>query len=209
MSYYPAMLNISGRRCVVVGGGKVAWRKAQALRDGGGRVIVISPRLGPELAKLAEDGRIEIIKRDYQEGDLEGAFMAVAATDDASVNQSVSREAREKGVLVNVADGPAASDFIVPSAGRVGDITLAVATGGQSPALARRIRLKLEEALGAEYATLLEMVAEVRREMQQRGKEIANDRWEAALEMDELLKLIKKGETEKARQALMEKLDAD
>ncbi len=209
MSYYPAMLNISGRRCVVVGGGAVASRKAQALREGGGLVTVISPRLCPELAALAKDGRIEIIKRDYQEGDLDGAFLAVAATDDASVNHAVAGEAAARGVLVNIADDAAASDFIVPSVGRFGDITLAVSTGGQSPALARRIRLKLEEALGEEYAALLEVVAGVRRELQRRGKEIANDRWEAALEMDELLQLLQKGETEKARQVIVEKLDAD
>jgi siroheme synthase-like protein len=204
------MLNIIGRRCVVVGGGRVALRKAKGLLDYNGSVTVVSPWLCPELEKLAGAGRIDVVRHDYNKGDLYGAFLAVAATDDALVNQEVAHDAAEKGVLINIADDPNSSDFIVPSSGVVGDIILAVGTTGQSPALARKIRLMLEEELGKGYAALLDMVSKVRLEMMRQGRDIDTERWQAALDMDALLKLVQSGEMEKARQALLEKLeDAD
>ena len=204
--YYPVSLNIRGRKCVVVGGGQVAWRKVKVLLEHGADIEVISPNLCPELAKLAESGEIHALTREYQAGDLKSAFVTIAATDDNEINQHVVAEARMKTVLVNVVDDAENSDFIVPSFLRRGDITVAVSTNGKSPALARKIRSRLEKEMGAEYASLASLVSEVRGEVKQQGMKIDGPDWQKALDLDQLLDLLRKGETEKARAALLSNL---
>ena len=125
-------MDVSGRRCVVVGGGGVAARKARGLLGSGARVVVISP------------------------ADLSGAFLAFAATDSREVNAAVAREARESGVPVNVADRPAEGDFALPSVLRRGGLQVAVSTGGASPTLARRVRAGLEASFAPEWAGIVE-----------------------------------------------------
>jgi len=205
-AYYPVSLNIKGRKCVVVGGGEVALRKVQTLLEHGARVEVISPELGPELVQLARRGEITALNRKYQAGDLRDSFLAIAATDDSDTNRQIVSEAKNKAVLVNVVDDAQNSDFIVPFCLRRGDVTIAVATAGRSPALARRIRIRLEEDFGEEYAALALLVDEVRTELKQRGIAVGGDDWQAALDLDRLIELLSKGEKEKARALILSRL---
>ncbi len=153
-------LDLDGKRCVVVGGGGVANRKARKLLQARAEVVVVSPEVEPELESMAA----EVYKRPYSEGDLEGAFLAFATTDRREVNAAVAREGRERGVPVNVADRLTEGDFTLPSTLRRGRLQVAVSTGGASPTLARRIRLELEGAFGPAWAGIIEELSRARRE---------------------------------------------
>lgn len=207
--YYPMFLNIIGKKCVVVGGGRVALRKVRALLEHGANVEVISPDLCPELNELAQKGRISILPRHYQPGDLHKAFMAIAATDNRGINQQLVKEARREGVLINVADDPENSDFIVPSYAYRGGVTIAISTAGTSPALARKIRTRLEQELGDEYISLVRLIGEVRAEVRRRGIKVTGDDWQEALDLDLMIDLLKRGDVEKARAILLDKLKAE
>ena len=204
--YYPVFLNVEGKKCVVVGGGQVALRKVGALLEHGAEVEVISSDLCPELAELAESGEIHAIIREYQAGDLKNAFVAIVATDNNEINRQVVAEARKRAVLVNVVDDADNSDFIVPSHLRRGEVTIAISTGGKSPALARKIRSMLEKELGDEYALLADLVGEVRAEVRQQNLRIDSDVWQEALDLDLLLDLLRKGEKERAKTILLSNL---
>ncbi|HEV3476216.1 MAG TPA: bifunctional precorrin-2 dehydrogenase/sirohydrochlorin ferrochelatase [Rubrobacteraceae bacterium] len=168
---YPIFLDLSGRRCVVVGGGGVADRKARKLLQARAEVVVISPEVGAELESVA----VEIHRREYREGDLEGAYLAFAATNVRKVNAAVAREAKERGILVNVADSPSEGDFALPSTLRRGRLQVAVSTGGASPTLARRIRGELEEAFGPEWAGIVEEFDRARRSGQERDERLEGE----------------------------------
>jgi siroheme synthase-like protein len=160
---YPLVLiNLARVRCVVVGGGAVAERKVRDLIAGGARPQVISPALTAALAGWHAAGQIEHLARAYRPGDLEGAFLAIAATDDRGVNAAVAEEGARRGILVNVADDPAAGNFHTAATVRRGDLLLAVSTGGASPALAARIRRELGSRYGEEYARLLDLLRGLR-----------------------------------------------
>jgi precorrin-2 dehydrogenase/sirohydrochlorin ferrochelatase len=156
---YPIFLDLSGRRCVVVGGGEVASRKARKLLQARARVVVISPEIKPELESVA----VEIHRRPYEKGDLEGAYLAFAATDLREANAAVAREAEERGIPINVADEPSDGDFALPSTLRRGRLQVAVSTGGASPTLARKIKDELEEVFGPEWAGIVEELNRNRR----------------------------------------------
>jgi siroheme synthase-like protein len=190
----------------VVGGGQVALRKVKALLEHGADVEVVSPGLCPELVEIAGSGEIHTIPREYRAGDLENAFVAIAATDNTEINQRIVAEARRRAVLVNVVDDAGNSDFIAPSYMRRGDITIAVSTGGKSPALARKIRSRLEKELGDEYAVLVSLIGEVRSEVRQRKIKIDGDGWQEALDLDQLLGLLRQGEKERAKATLLSNL---
>jgi siroheme synthase-like protein len=194
---------------VVVGGGEVALRKVQSLLDCEAAVTVVSPAFCDGLAQLAQQGAVNLVQRKYRRGDLEGAMLAIAATDERETNVEVSREAREKGVPVNVVDVPAISDFIVPSYFSRGDITLAVSTAGASPALARKIRSQLQMEFGEEYAVLVRVVNDVRMKIKQQGYGIDPERWQSALDIDGLLILIRQGDEDGARRLLLNNLNAN
>jgi precorrin-2 dehydrogenase/sirohydrochlorin ferrochelatase len=169
MEYYPIFLRVEGRACVVIGGGAVAERKVASLRTAGARVTVVSPRLTETLSALVRSGEITHRASDYQPGDLEGMFLAFAATNDEAVHAAIAREAEERGVPLNVADRPKWCSFIVPSIMSRGDLSVAVSTSGASPALARRIRQKIENTLGPEYERALRVLACLRRYLEGRG----------------------------------------
>jgi siroheme synthase-like protein len=206
LASYPMFLNISGKRCVVIGGGQVARRKVRTLLEHGANVEIISPDLCPELNKLAETGEVKVLRRHYQAGDLQGAFLVIAASDDSEINRQVVKEAKGKSVLVNAADDPENSDFIAPSSVRRGDMTIAVSTTGRSPALTRKIRTRLEKEFGDEYASLVNLIAEVRAEVKRRGIKVSSDDWQEALDLDLMLDLLQKGDGEKAKAVLLDKL---
>jgi precorrin-2 dehydrogenase/sirohydrochlorin ferrochelatase len=157
-AYFPVLLDLRGRRCLVVGGGEVADRKVRALVECGARVVVVSPRATSNLRALAAAGVVHHHARQFRRWDVRGCTLVVAATGDADVDRAAARSARRTGALVNVADGPEDCDFILPSVLRRGELQIAVSTGGRSPALAREIRQRLEPLFGDDYAELVERV---------------------------------------------------
>jgi len=204
--YYPIFLNIKGKRCVVVGGGQVALRKVKMLLDGRANVFVISPNLHPEIVKLSKRKAIHLIQREYKAGDLKDAMVANVCTDVKKVNRKVVDEAKKARVLVNVADDPESSDFIVPSFFRRGNLTVVVSTAGVSPALAKKIRTKLEKDFGEEYASLLSLIGEVRSTLKRKGYIVDAETWQEALDLDPLVRLMKAGRWKKAITFLLSRL---
>ncbi len=158
MPDYPIVLNLQDRLCVVVGGGAVGRRKARGLRAAGARVRLIAP----QVVDAATLEGMEILQRPYRSGDLQGAFLAFAATDSRRVNAAVLREAKRRKILVNVADLPPAGDFTLPAVLRRGELAVAVSTGGVSPVLAALIRDRLARELGPEWETVLAIAAVLR-----------------------------------------------
>lgn len=159
--YYPAFVDIEGKKCVIAGGGKVAERKARDLLKAGADVRVISPELSTSLTKLSLTGKVRHSARRFRASDLKGAFMAIAATDDMEINQKVA--AHSRSMLVNVVDEPGLCSFIVPSALRRGPLTVAVSTSGASPAMARAIRQELEGMFGPEVGEYLSELCAIRK----------------------------------------------
>ena len=162
---YPVCLEISDKLCVVVGGGSVAERKVLGLLTAGAQVRIISPQLTRPLTELADDGRIEWLERGYTQGDLAGALLIFAATDSREAQEAVFKEAGQAGQLVNVIDAPARCSFHVPAVVRRGDLTLAVSTGGKSPAVAAMVRKQLAENFGEEYGLLLDLISRLREQV--------------------------------------------
>lgn len=158
-------LDLRDRPCLVVGGGAVAERKALSLFDAGADLTVVSPDLTRTLQELSHKHKLMHRPKPYEEHDLAGMYLAVAATDDPAVNAAVARDARRRGILVNAATAPDDSSFIVPSVVERGDLLIAVSTCGHSPALSRRVREDLERAYGPEYGRFLEKMALVRRKL--------------------------------------------
>ncbi len=163
MKLLPVSLNVSGRRCVVFGGGPVAARKAQSLYECGAQIIAISPQFGDEWHDLPSEIRREA--RVYAAGDCAGAMLIFACTNNREVNQQIADEAREAGIWCNIADAPESSDFHSAATVRRGEIAISIATGGSFPLLARHLRHKIETAIGLEYEVLLEIVALRRAEL--------------------------------------------
>lgn len=167
-NYYPIMADLSGRRCLVVGGGRVAERKIERLLECGAEVAVVSPACTPRIAELVDAGRIRLQRRTFHPDDVSGVFLVFAATDDAQVNREVADAVRGAKGLVNVADAPEACSFLVPSVIRRGDLTIAISTAGGSPALARKLRQRLEATIGQEYEAFVEALRELRLQAQAR-----------------------------------------
>jgi precorrin-2 dehydrogenase/sirohydrochlorin ferrochelatase len=165
MRYYPVGLDIRGKRCVVIGGGGVAERRVKRLLECKARVVVISPCVTPYLKRLIDRGSIEYIPRKYREGDLMGAYIVIASTDDPEVNSRVAKEARGLGILTNTTTSRELCDFIVPSVVRRGKIVVTVSTEGRSPALSQKLRTRLEKTLGKEYEVFSRILEALRREL--------------------------------------------
>ena len=160
--YWPAHLDLSGRTCLVVGGGAVGERKVLGLLEAGASVNLVSREMTARLDELAAEGRVILLGPDYRPEHMEGAVLVFAATSDPELNSRVGRDALERGAWVNVADQPDLCTFIVPATVRRGDLAISVSTGGASPALAARIRARLEDQFGPEYETFLDLMALVR-----------------------------------------------
>lgn len=158
--YYPAFIDLRGRNCVVIGGGKIAARKVASLLRSGANVTVISPFVTGVLAKYSGRKRIRHIKRNYRRGDLEDAFLVIAATSDKEVNREVSFEVP---CLLNVVDAPEVANFIVPSVVKRGPLALAVSTSGTSPALAKSIRKELELLYDKEFGIFVDFLGKQRK----------------------------------------------
>ncbi|WP_417912563.1 precorrin-2 dehydrogenase/sirohydrochlorin ferrochelatase family protein [Candidatus Electronema sp. TJ] len=200
---YPLSLNISGQLCIVVGGGKVAERKTLSLLEAGARVRLISPQLTARLHELSAADELDWQARRFQPGDLRGALLVFAATDSAAVNETVAQEAKAAGILANVADAPELCGFQVPAVARQGDLSIAVSTNGKSPALAARIRKRLEADYGPEYAVLLELLGRIRERTlaEERDGQTRKSLFEQ-LPHEEMLLWIKTGQEERLRAVL-------
>jgi precorrin-2 dehydrogenase/sirohydrochlorin ferrochelatase len=176
MKYYPMFLRVAGRRCLVVGGGRVAEQKATALVEAAAHVTVISPVATPRIEALAAAQAIVRHPRQYASGDVRGFFLAFAATDDEQAQRQLAQDARAAGVLLNVADRPELCDFIVPAVMEQGDLVIATSTGGASPALAKRIRRELQASFGPEYAEALRLLQRLREHLASRVASAAERR---------------------------------
>lgn len=205
---FPVVLRLAGRRCVVVGGGGVATRRIPSLTRSGAEVIVVAPDVSPEIVALVATGGVTLEQRRFEPADLDGAFLAMAATDDADVNRSVVSAANERGVLVTVADDSAPSDFSVPALVRRKGITLAVSTGGRSPAFARYLREQLDGWLTEDRCTLLEIATELRRDVRSAGRGITPETWQRAIDDAQVSAAIAAGNRQEARRLLFEILMA-
>ena len=162
MRYLPVSLSADGRDVTVIGGGVVAEQRIRMLLDAEARVTVISPDVTEAVEALARSGSIRLRLRKYEPGDLAGSWVAMVATNDAKVNQLAWQEAQEQGIPVNVADDPPKCDFVIPALVRRGDLTIAISTGGSSPALAARLRRRIAGMFGPEYERLLEVLNRLR-----------------------------------------------
>ena len=204
---YPVVLDLTGRPCLVVGGGAIAERKVSALVEADARVTVVSPSLTPALLRLATEAPLRWRPREYAAGDAAGYVLVMVATDDRAVNAAVAAECRERGISVNCADDPARCDFILPSVLRRGAVTVAVSTGGASPTMARLVREELDALLPWDIALLTDVVASVRRALGTDGVSLDAERWRHAID-GELRSLAASGRTTEARARLKERLGA-
>jgi siroheme synthase-like protein len=208
MALYPIFVELEGRPCLVVGGGAVAEGKVNGLLAASADVTVVSPALTPALMGAAREGRIHHHRRAYRDGDLAGFTLAFAATGERDVNAAVAAEGERLGVWVNAADDPAHCDFILPSVLRRGALTVAVSTGGASPALARAVREDLERHLGEEYAALVDVAGEVRRALRAEHRGADANAWRDALADPYLRHLVAGGLLAAARRRLRARLEA-
>ncbi len=192
MSFYPICLDLKAKTCVVVGGGRVAERKVLGLLSCSAQVSVISPELTEELKRQHVEGNLQWIEREYRQGDLAQAFLVIAATDDEETQKQVYDEAVSNNLLLNVADVPQRCNFILPASVKRGDLTISISTAGKSPALARKLRQKLEKRFGPEYRTLVNILGAVRPEILASGlSQAENERLFKELLHDDMAGWIK------------------
>ena len=205
--YYPAYLDLTERRCVVIGAGVIAERKATQLLASGADVTLVSPTATDELERLADQRKLRWIKRDYARGDLAGAMLAIAATDDEDVNRQVHAEAQREKTLLNVVDVTPLCGFIAPSIIERGPVTVAISTAGTSPALARKLRELMDGgSCGClEWADAAGVLAEVRAELRARKATVPPEAWQQAMD-DELLEMVENGQEAEAKARLLDTL---
>lgn len=170
--YYPILLDIKGKKCKVIGGGRVAERKVTALLEYGAIVEVISPWVTDKLLKYYNENKIILVQRNYIYGDLENSYLVFAATNDQKVNELCIKECKENRILLNVVDHPKMCDFIVPANVNRGDLNISISTNGKSPMLSRKIRLELEELFTDEYREYLEVLGDIRKRAKVEIKDI-------------------------------------
>lgn len=204
---YPATLLLSGRPCLVIGGGRIAERKIKSLLHAAAAVRVVTREATPTVADLAATGAIALRLGEYSDADLDGVFLVIVATNDADLNRRVSAECRRRGLLVNVVDQPHLCNFYVPALLERGPVSLAISTGGASPALAKHLRVLLEAVVGEEYGELSELMASLRGELFDRYDTQADRAaaWQRLLQSD-VLELLRRGERAQARQRARELL---
>lgn len=203
MGLYPINLQLTGKRCLVIGGGQVAERKVKRLLQAEAQVVVLSPSLTAGLLELAAAGRINHRCVGYEPGCVSGYFLVICATDNQSVNSQAAQEAADNGALVNVIDDESASSFTVPASVERGEILFTVSTGGKSPALARELRADLAKMYGVEFADYLQLVEAVRNELKEK---VADSRsrarfWRQAVN-ERTIELLKDGNIDKAEAEL-------
>jgi len=210
MKYYPVYIDVSKRKCVVVGGGDVAERKVERLLECGARVVVIGNELTPNLEAMKNEEKISHIPDNYKNDYIEGALLVIGATDRDEINERIYRDSKERGILVNIVDDPAKCDFIVPSVFQQGDLSIAISTGGKSPALARNLREELEQRYGREYRILLNIMGDIREKIISRGEPSDENRklFESVLNSD-ILQHIREKNWDKVRKIIHDLVGED
>jgi siroheme synthase-like protein len=216
--YYPAYLDVQGRRCVVIGAGTIAERKVAQLLESGGTVTVVSPEATPTVKRWAVEGSVRWERRPYRQGDLLGAFLAITATDDESVNRAVHSAAEEHNVLLNVVDVPELCSFIAPAVVERGHVAVAISTAGTSPALARRLRELMEGSRPIDFgdpqqttcrcmawARAADVLAAVRVEIKKQNRHVNPEAWQEAMD-SHLLDLVETGREEEAKERMLHAL---
>ncbi len=174
-AYYPAILDLNGRSCLVVGAGSVGENKIKGLIAASATVKVVSKQASDQVRELAERGEIDLALRAYEESDIENCFLVIAATEHTDTNRQVFDHAEKRGILCNVVDDPELCNFTLPSLHRNDDLIIAISTSGASPALARKLRLEIGDAYGDGYAQELKILGALRDELKERYPD-ADDR---------------------------------
>jgi precorrin-2 dehydrogenase/sirohydrochlorin ferrochelatase len=203
--YYPIYLNLTEKRCVLFGGGTVAEGKLINLKEAGAHIVVISPEVTPGIRQASIRGELEWEVRTYRPGDLNGAFLVIAATNVSEVNRQIYQEADRLGVLLNVVDDSPLCNFIAPSIVKRGPVTLAISTGGVSPALARKMREILSADSVLEWADLANVLAQARFKVKKLGITIDPQRWQCSIDQ-ELLQIAQGGREDEALVLLCSRL---
>jgi len=203
MPYYPIFVDLQDQGVLVVGGGEVAERKIRDLLTYGCRVSLASLRLTPYLKGLVDRGEIRRIDPDVPDESFDSFFMVISATDDSGLNSRIASKAKAHGILVNSVDQPLDCTFIMPSVVRSGGLQIAISTGGKSPALAKKIRGELEGIFGPEYASFIELLGLVRRELLSEGKPSSGNKIIFQRLVDSpILELIKEGDIRGVKRTL-------
>ncbi|HEX9385472.1 MAG TPA: bifunctional precorrin-2 dehydrogenase/sirohydrochlorin ferrochelatase [Anaerolineales bacterium] len=202
-TYYPVYIQLREQPCVVIGGGKIAEGKVDGLLAAQAQVTVISPTLTLRLHDLAEQGQIVYLARTYQPGDLTGAFMVICSTDNAEINHQVWQEATSNHQLVNVVDDTPRCNFIAPSILRKGDLTIAISTSGKAPALAVRLKERLQREIGPEYGRFLELAGDLREPLAQHIPDFETRKalWYELVD-SEILDVLARGDETSAREII-------
>jgi len=203
--YYPAFLDIKGKKCLVAGGGKVAERKVNSLLKCGAEVSIVSPNLTKRLRGLSSKGKTKFLKGEFKEKCLKDMFLVIGATDNDEVNFKVYESANKKNILVNIVDSPELCNFIVPSVVERGALTIAISTGGKSPALAKKLRKELEERYGFEYIKFLNLMGNLRKRISAkiRDKKKREDIYKKLVDSD-IINLIRDGDNKAVRNRVKE-----
>jgi precorrin-2 dehydrogenase/sirohydrochlorin ferrochelatase len=190
---------------LIVGGGAVGTRKVHTLLECGAQVFVVSPDPTSQLLQLASEGSITLYKRAYRSDDVAGMFLVIGATDDETLNHQISEDAEREQILCNIADRPEVCNFILPSIVRRGDLVITISTSGKSPALAKRLRQKLETQFGREYTDFLLLMGAIRQKLLKQAHEPeAHKALFNRLIDSDLIELMQTGKTEKINSLLYE-----
>lgn len=209
--YYPIYLDLTGKTCLVVGGGAVAARRAQGLLEAGATVRIISPTLTPDLQSLLAQQAIQYHPGLYEPSSLQDVVLVVAATNSRAVNAQVVNDARIRRIPVNAADAPEEGDYIVPSIVRRGEFCLSISTGGANPMLAARLAHEMEARFGPEYADYMELLAQMRLYIKNKTEAVALRRRALAALLDAeplILERLRADSGEAARTIATETVDA-
>lgn len=162
MAVFPLFVNLKGKRCIVIGGGEIAARKVDILLLFEANLIIVSPEVNNSIKELAKQGKINIIRKEYDYEDIEDAFLVVAATSSPEVNECIFRDAEKRNIPVNIVDDPEKCTFIFPSLVNRGDLTIGISTSGTYPALSKKIRKITEEVFTEDYSEILSLLADFR-----------------------------------------------
>lgn len=200
---FPIFINLDNKKCVIVGGGKVAERKAENLFAYGASITILSPSVTSKVQQWANEGLLNWRKKEFEKADIDGAFMVFASTDNYELNQLIANICHENGIMINSADDPEKCTFHVPAIIRRDSLGIAISTEGKSPLLAKKLRTEFEALIGEEYAEFLDMLAEVRTRIQESVSDInIRKKILESIVYSDILEHLKSGENEKARERI-------
>jgi precorrin-2 dehydrogenase/sirohydrochlorin ferrochelatase len=165
MRLFPLFLKLTGRHCLVIGGGKISQGKVAGLLSSGAKITLVAPKVTPKIAAWCSGRRLRWVKRKFRNSDLRGVFLVVAATSSSSVHRAIFRQCKRRGILCNIVDVPELCDFYYPAVVQRGDLQIAISTGGSSPSLAKRLRQRFEREFGPEYAHWVRVIARERQKI--------------------------------------------